>query len=59
MWLDILNFGKSQGYKTCALCGHSIFAAAMISTMDVGEVLDIQVENKENVCNIKFTIQEK
>ncbi|WXG42208.1 MAG: hypothetical protein WED07_15825 [Candidatus Freyarchaeum deiterrae] len=59
MWLDILNFGKSQGYKTCALCSHSIFAAAMISTMDIGEVLDIKVENKEKICYLKFAIQEK
>lgn len=59
MWLDMLNFGKSQGYKTCALCGVGIITTALISALNLGEVLDIQIDNNEKVCNLKFTISEK
>ncbi|WXG42206.1 MAG: hypothetical protein WED07_15815 [Candidatus Freyarchaeum deiterrae] len=59
MWLDMLNFGKSQGYKTCAFCGAGIFTTALISTLDLGEVSDIKVENKEKVCNLKLAISEQ
>ncbi|WXG42205.1 MAG: hypothetical protein WED07_15810 [Candidatus Freyarchaeum deiterrae] len=58
MWLDLANFGKSQGYGACALCGVSIFTTALIS-IDLGDVLDIKVENKDKVCYLKLVIQEK
>ena len=57
MWLDLLNFGKSQGYKACAICSHSIMTTALISAMDLGDVSDIKVENKDKVCYLKFVIQ--
>jgi hypothetical protein len=59
MWLDMLNFGKSMGYKTCAFCGASVFTTALIATLGLGDVTDIRVENKEKVCSLKLVIQEK
>ncbi len=59
MWLDLLNFGKAQGYKACALCSHSIMTTGLISALDLGDVSDIKVENTDSVCNLKFVIQEK
>lgn len=59
MWLDMLNFGKSQGYKTCALCGVGIIITALIAALNLGEVLDIRIDNNEKVCNLKFVISEK
>jgi hypothetical protein len=58
MWLDLANYGKSQGYGACALCGVSIFTTALIN-IDLGDVSDVKIENKERVCNLKFVIQEK
>ncbi|WXG42207.1 MAG: hypothetical protein WED07_15820 [Candidatus Freyarchaeum deiterrae] len=59
MWLDLANHGKSQGYSACALCGVSVFLTAFISTENLGDVLDIQVDNNERVCFLKLVIQEK
>ena len=59
MWLDLANYGKSQGYSACALCGVSVFLTALISTENLGDVLDVQVDNNERVCSLKLVIQEK
>jgi hypothetical protein len=59
MYLDMANYGKTLGHDCCPMCIAGVFMTGVFSSLNVGDVLDFKVENKENNCIVKLTILEK
>ncbi|WXG41756.1 MAG: hypothetical protein WED07_13500 [Candidatus Freyarchaeum deiterrae] len=56
MFNDMANFGKSQGYPACPICIVNLMVISFIGAQGIGEVADSKVENKENVCKLKVSV---
>ncbi|WXG41738.1 MAG: hypothetical protein WED07_13410 [Candidatus Freyarchaeum deiterrae] len=59
MYLTMAGFGKSLGYKACPMCAAALILSSALKAINIAEVVDAQVENKEDTCIFKLKLMEK
>lgn len=59
MYLDMAKYGKIIGYESCPMCIAGVFMIGLFSSLNIGDVLNFKVENKDNSCIVKLVVIEK
>ncbi|WXG39390.1 MAG: hypothetical protein WED07_00915 [Candidatus Freyarchaeum deiterrae] len=58
-WLEMAKYGKSIGYNACPLCASSIIMMGAIEGMGLSQVIGINVENKDTICQLKLGTEQE
>lgn len=58
-WMEMLKYGKSIGYKACPLCATSVILMGTIEATNIVQVLGINVDNNETVCQLTVKMEPK
>ncbi|MBS7249683.1 MAG: hypothetical protein KIH08_03690 [Candidatus Freyarchaeota archaeon] len=58
-WLEMCKYGKSIGYKACPLCATSVMLMGAIEATNIVQVMGVNVDNNETVCQLTVKMEPK